>query len=174
MIPETEAEIYEFIIKDGKDMDSLRRNTQTLRDQLVEEEEKRVLALSKIDPQNKERHEREAARIFEEKSRKLDEVLMGIAENSTVKKPLPDDVITGASRALTGSRKLASYVKTFVATYIGTTILMFILIYVIRNVTSDPTLPQATSTYDDTINLWLHVGVPLFVAFMVTVGKKHK
>lgn len=176
MIPETEAQIYDFITKDGKSLDSIRKNTQTLRDQLADEEEKRVHALITLDPQNKDRHERESARISEEKNQKLDEVLMRIAQNTPVELPLHREAMLEASKKLTGSRKPASYVKTFVLTYVGSSILMFILQYWVNSLGVFGQRPdlRPVTTYDDSINFWLRFGVPFFLALMVTIGKNHK
>lgn len=172
----SEAEIYDFLTKDGADLNSIRKKTQVLRDELAAEQEKRVHALSKFDPQNQERHEREAARIFEEKSRKLDEILMRIAEGSSMQLPIHREAVLEASKKLTGSRRPANFVRTFVTVYfryfltIGITAvgLNYLLIYLVGPGT--PNLFARSSTFG--FMMFLIFGLPLITAFLVAVSEK--
>lgn len=167
----SEAEIYDFITKNGKDVDSIRKNTQLMRDRLEEEKERRIHSLSKFDPQNRDRHEREASRIFEGKSRKLDDALMQIAENSPAQLPLHREAMLGASKKLTGSRRSANYVRTFIVTYILGSIVTGGFYYAAIYVTPN----AGTTSSDDNIKYLMLFILPLVGALTVTfLGKKQK
>lgn len=86
-IPNTEAEIYFELTRDGDSLDVIRRRAAMLRDRYLQEKQERVFKLTKVDPVHKDRHEAEAARIQEERNRKLDEVLMEVANRSTAQMP---------------------------------------------------------------------------------------
>jgi hypothetical protein len=87
-IPETEAEIYSYITKDGSSTEAIRQNTRMLRDLFLQEKERRIHALTTYDPYSKDRHEGEAEGIHEERSRKLGNVLMEIANMSSQQLPM--------------------------------------------------------------------------------------
>lgn len=110
----SEADIYNFIIKDGTNPEDIRKNTQKLRETLEDEMERRIHSLTQLDPDNRGRHERESGRIFEEKNRKIDSVLLKIAENASVQLPLSREAALKVSTEITGSRKSADMVSGFI------------------------------------------------------------
>lgn len=137
----SETEIYEFITKSGNDQDSIRKNTRQLREKLADEKERRVHSLTQLDPDNQDRHEREAERIFEEKNRKIDTVLLQIADKSSVKLPLTREATLKASAQITGSRKPANVLSKF----IGGVVYMYL--YMIAFVICSFILMTALSTF---------------------------
>lgn len=104
-----EPEIYSFIIKDGESFDSIRQNAMKLRERIADERERRIHKLTQLDPDNKGRHKREAERIYEEKNRKIDTVLLQVADSSDAKLPLGRKIALG----VTGSRKSANRLWRF-------------------------------------------------------------
>lgn len=94
-----EADIYNYLIKDGDSLASIRKNTEMLRQRFKTEYERTAHTLKELDPHNQDRHEAEASRIRESNSQSLDRVLMHIAATSPQKMPLPVEAINRASEA---------------------------------------------------------------------------
>lgn len=71
-----------------------------LRDRYLQEKQERVFKLTQFDPVHKDRHEAEAARIQEERNRKLDEVLMEVANRSNAKMPASKEAYKNISEKI--------------------------------------------------------------------------
>ena len=95
----SEADIYNRLTKDGDSLTVIKKNTEMLRQEFTIESQRVAHTLSQLDPHNKERHEAEAQRIYQENNAVLDRVLMQIASTSPQKMPSPIEAINKASKA---------------------------------------------------------------------------
>lgn len=99
-----EAEVYQYLTKDGDSVGTIKKNTEMLRQHFTIESQRVAHALSQLDPYNQERHAAEAQRIYHENNGVLDRVLMQIASTSPQQMPLPIEAINKASE-MTGIPK---------------------------------------------------------------------
>lgn len=95
----SEADIYKRLTKDGDSLPAIKKNTEMLRQEFTIESQRVAHNLSQLDPHNKDRHEAEAQRIYQENNAVLDRVLMQIASTSPQKMSLPVEAINRASQA---------------------------------------------------------------------------
>lgn len=95
----SEADIYNRLTKDGDSLPAIKKNTEMLRQEFTIESQRVAHNLSQLDPHNKDRHEAEAQRIYQENNAVLDRVLMQIASTSPQKMSLPVEAINRASQA---------------------------------------------------------------------------
>ena len=93
----TEAEVYQYLTKDGDSLGTIKKNTEMLRQYFSTEAERVTHSLAQLDPHNKDRHAAEAQKIFQESNIVLDRVLMQIASTSPQELPLPIEAMNKAS-----------------------------------------------------------------------------
>ncbi len=94
----TEAEVYQYLTKDGDSLPAIKKNTEMLRQHFTIESQRVVHTLSQLDPHNSDRHEAEAQRIYQENNAALDRVLMQVASTTPQKLPLLIDTLNDASK----------------------------------------------------------------------------
>lgn len=92
-----ESDIYNRLTKDGDSLPAIRKNTEMLRQEFTIEAQRVTHTLSQLDPHNKDRHEAEAQRIYQENNAALDRVLMQVASTTPQKMPLPIETINRVS-----------------------------------------------------------------------------
>lgn len=95
----SEADIYNRLTKDGDSLPTIKKNTEMLRQEFTIESQRVAHTLSQLDPNNKDRHEAEAQRIYQENNAALDRVLMQIASTTPQKMPSTIEAINRASKA---------------------------------------------------------------------------
>lgn len=93
----SETDIYNRLTKDGDSLPAIKKNTEMLRQEFTIESQRVAHTLSQLDPHNKDRHEAEAQRIYQENNAALDRVLMQVASTTPQKMPLPIEAINRAS-----------------------------------------------------------------------------
>lgn len=108
-----EAEVYQYLTKDGDALGTIKKNTEMLRQHFTIESQRVAHALSQLDPHNQDRHAAEADRILHENNGTLDRVLMQIASTSPQKMSLPDEAINKASIATKVPKAQAKAVLSF-------------------------------------------------------------
>lgn len=108
-----EAEVYQYLTKDGDSIGSIKKNTEMLRQHFTVESQRVAHGLSQLDPNNKERHSAEAERLLHENNGTLDRVLMRIVSTSPQQMPLPVEVINRASEVTKVPKNQAKAVLSF-------------------------------------------------------------
>lgn len=106
----SEADIYNRLTKDGDSLPAIKKNTEMLRQEFTIESQRVAHTLSQLDPHNKDRHEAEAQRIYQENNSSLDRVLMQIASTTPQKMPSTIEAINKASTAANVSKNQAKTV----------------------------------------------------------------
>lgn len=106
----SEADIYSYLTRNGDSLTAIKKNTEMLRQEFTIESQRVAHNLSQLDPYNKDRHEAEAQRIYQENNAALDRVLMEIASTSPQEMPSTIEAINRASRAAKVPKNLAKAV----------------------------------------------------------------
>ena len=108
-----ESEVYQYLTQNGDSLPAIKKNTEMLRQHFTIEAQRVAHALSQLDPYNKDRHQVEAQRIYQENNAALDRVLMHIASTTPQKMPIPVEGINKASVAAKIPKNQAKAVLTF-------------------------------------------------------------